>query len=579
MQGAGDGGKEHYMKVVVVGGVAGGASAAARVRRIDASAEIVMFEKGPHVSFSNCALPYYLSGTVAESEELILMDPEAFANQHDIDARVSSEVLSIDRQAKTVRVRNLISGEEYDEPYDKLVLSPGANPILPGSIEGIGGENVFTVRNVVDIEKLKSYIVSNGLKEVAVVGGGFIGIEVAENLCEAGYKVKLIEGLDQIMAPFDHDMVQILHKEMDDKGVELHLGSTVTAIAPDHVKVSGKDGDMDISADAVVMSIGVAPDVKLAKQAGLEIGETRAIKVNDHYQTSDPDIYAVGDAIESTNRLTGAAGRLALAGPAQRQARAAANHIYGIADNNQNSFIGSSCIRVFEQNAASTGLNERSAKAAGLNYDSVLVFPNDMVKLMPDANYMAFKLVFSVPDGKILGAQAIGKGNVTKRVDVIAAMITMGATVDDLRELELCYSPVFGTAKDVVNLAAFVAQNILDGVFEQVHVCEVRGLVERGAYIIDVRNEDEFEEGHIKGAVNIPLGQIRKRMDEIPKDKPVYLHCRSSQRSYYALCALKGNGFGNIINISGSFLGISLYEYYRDKAYGREPIVTAYNFE
>ena len=266
-------------------------------------------------------------------------------------------------------------------------------------------------------------------------------------------------------------------------------------------------------------------------------------------------------------------------GPAQRQARAAANHIYGIEDNNQNSFIGSSCIRVFEQNAASTGLNERSAKAAGLNYDSVLVFPNDMVKLMPDANYMAFKLVFSVPDGKILGAQAIGKGNVTKRVDVIAAMITMGATVDDLRELELCYSPVFGTAKDVVNLAAFVAQNILDGVFEQVHVCEVRGLVERGAYIIDVRNEDEFEEGHIKGAVNIPLGQIRKRMDEIPKDKPVYLHCRSSQRSYYALCALKGNGFDNIINISGSFLGISLYEYYRDKAYGREPIVTAYNFE
>lgn len=573
------------MKLVVVGGVAGGASAAARVRRIDAKAEIVMFEKGQHVSFSNCSLPYYLSGTVATSEELVLMTPEKFAMQHDIDARVMQEVTAIDRQGKTVHVKNLMTGEEYDEPYDKLVLSPGANPILPKSIEGIDGENVFTVRNVTDIEKLKNYIDTNGLKEVAVVGGGFIGIEVAENLQDAGYNVKLIEGLDQIMAPFDEDMVQILHKEMDDKGVELHLSGTVTAVEPGKVKVAVKkspDAEAEteeVKTDAVVMAIGVAPDTALAKAAGLEVGETGAIKVNDNYQTNDSDIYAVGDAIESTNRLTGMAGRLALAGPAQRQARAAANHIYGIEDNNLNSFIGSSCIRVFEQNAASTGLNERAAKAAGINYDSVLVFPNDKVALMPDVHYMAFKLVFRVPDGKILGAQAIGKGDVTKRVDVIAAMITNGATVADLRELELCYSPVFGTAKDVVNMAAFVAQNILDGVFKQVHVSEVRGLVENDAYIIDVREADEFELGHLTNAHNIPLSEFRQRLDEIPKDKPVYLHCRSSQRSYYALCALKGNGFNNAVNISGSYLGISLYEYFRDKALDRTPIMTAYNFD
>lgn len=567
------------MKLVVVGGVAGGASAAARVRRIDAKADIVMFEKGQHVSFSNCSLPYYLSGTVADSEALVLMTPEKFAAQHDIDARVLQEVIAINREAKTVRVKNLATDEEYDEAYDKLVLSPGANPVLPKSIKGIDGDNVFTVRNVADIIRLKGYIDSKGLKDIAVVGGGFIGIEVAENLCDAGYNVKLIEGLDQILAPFDYDIVQILHKEMYDKGVEMHLSSTVTEVGDGFVKIKTDAGEEEVKADAAVMAIGVAPETALARDAGLEIGETGAIKVGEHYQTNDPDIYAVGDAIESTNRLTGAVGRLALAGPAQRQARAVANHIYGIADNNQNSFIGSSCLRVFEQNAASTGLNEKGAKAAGLSYDSVTVYPNDKVALMPDVHYMAFKLVFEVPSGKILGAQAIGKGDVTKRVDVIAAMITNGATVEDLRELELCYSPVFSTAKDIVNMAAFVAQNILDGVFTQVHVDEVRGLVEGGAFIVDVREADEYELSHLNGAVNIPLSEIRGRMDEIPKDRPVYVHCRSSQRSYYALCALKGNGWDNIVNISGSYLGICLYEYFDDKMTGREPIVTAYNFD
>lgn len=565
------------MKLVVVGGVAGGASAAARVRRLDAKANIVMFEKGEHVSFSNCCLPYHLSGTVADSESLVLMNPTKFQKQHDIDARVNSEVIAINREEKKVVVRNLVTDEEYEESYDKLVLAPGANPILPKSIAGIDRDNVYVIRNVTDIRKLKAAIDSDAVKHVAVVGGGFIGVETAENLQMAGKQVSLIEGTDQIMAPFDYDMVQILHKELDDHGIELYVSCSVTAVEDGFVKATKENKEIQIPADVVVMAVGVAPEIKLAVDAGLEIGESRGIKVNHNYQTSDPNIYAVGDAVEIYNALTHCAGRLALAGPAQRQARAAADHMYGIPHNNTG-YIGSSCIRVFEQNAASTGLNEKMAKKAGYCYDSVLLFPNDKVGLMPESHYMAFKLIFEVPTGKILGAQAIGKGAVNKRVDVIAAMITMHATLEDLKELELCYSPVFGTAKDIVNFAALVGLNILYGVYQQVHVDQVRNLVEQDAYIVDVREEAEFAAGHIINAHNIPLSQLRERMNEIPKDVPVYVHCRSSQRSYYALCCLKGNGYDNIINISGSYLGISLYEYFNDQKGNRTPIVTKYNF-
>ena len=373
-------------------------------------------------------------------------------------------------------------------------------------------------------------------------------------------------------------MAQILHKEMDDHGVTLYLSATVTAIEDDKV-IAEKDGkELQVPADAVVMAIGVAPETQLAQKAGLEIGQTRGIKVDHNYQTSDPDIYAVGDVIESFNKLTKAPGRLALAGPAQRQARAAADHIILGKDNEDFGFIGSSVIKLFGLNAASTGLNEKTARTAGMDFDSVLIFPNDKVSLMPGARYMAFKLVFSVPDGKILGAQAIGAGDVDKRIDVIAAMITMGAGLEDLKDLELCYAPPFSTAKDVVNMAAMVALNILSKRFRQVHVDQVRGLVESGAYILDVREEGELKSGRIKGSHNIPLSRLRERMNEIPKDVPVYVHCRSSQRSYYAVCCLQGYGYDNVVNISGSFLGICLYEYFNDKTTGREPIVTDYNF-
>ena len=565
------------MKIVVVGGVAGGASAAARVRRLDAKAQIVMLERGAHVSFSNCCLPYHLSGTIPNSEALVLMTPERFRKQHDIDARTNSEVLAIHRAEKYVEVKDLLTGRVYNEPYDKLILAPGASPILPGSIPGIRGENVFAIRNVTDIQALKAYLDQPGKDRVAVVGGGFIGIEAAENLREAGKTVCLIEGLEQVMAPFDFDMAQLLHKELDDHGIRLYLSSMVTGIQADCVEAQTNGVPFTVPADVVVMAIGVAPETKLAAEAGLEIGKTRGIKVNHNYQTSDPDIYAVGDAVESYDALRHCPGRLTLAGPAQRQARAAADHIYGIPHNNRG-YIGSSCIRVFSQNAAATGLNEKLAQAAGYSYDSVLIFPTDKVGIMPDSHYMAFKLVFEVPTGRILGAQAVGQGAVDKRIDVIAAMITMGATLEDLKELELCYSPVFGTAKDVVNQAALVGLNLLYNRFRQVPVSQVRSLVEQGAYILDVREAGEFAAGHIQGAHNIPLSQLRERMEEIPRDIPVYVHCRSSQRSYYAICCLQGNGFTNVYNISGSFLGICLYEYFNDKAQGRTPIVTKYNF-
>lgn len=561
-------------RILIVGGVAGGASVAARARRIDEKAEIIMFEKGPHVSFSNCALPFHLSDIVENGDDLVLMSPEQFKKQYNIEARVNSEVTKIIREEKKIVVKNVLTGEEHEESYDKLVLSPGANPILPRTIEGITGSNVFTVRNVVDIKKLKSHIVENNIMDIAVVGGGFIGVEVAENLRLSGKNVSLIEALDQIMSPFDYDMAQILHREMMDKGVNLILGDGVKKINEDSIELqSGRK----VAVKAVVMAIGVSPETSLAREAGLEIGVTGGIKVDHNYLTNDKDIYAVGDAIEVYNRLSHKSARLALAGPAQRQARAAADHIYNIPHNNKG-VIGSSVVQIFDLGAACTGLNEKTAKSAGIPYDFVYIIPGDKVGLMPGSSPMHFKLIYEYPTGRILGAQAIGKGNVDKRIDIIATMISMGGTLEDLKELELCYAPLFGTAKDIVNHAALVGLNLLYGRFKQVPVTKVRELVENNAFIVDVREKHEFALGHLKNAVNIPLSEFRGRLDEIPKDQPVYLHCRSSQRSYNAVMALQGLGYDNVVNISGSYLGICCYEYYQDQVTGREKIVTEYNF-
>ncbi len=561
------------MKYVVVGGVAGGASTAARLRRLDEQAEIIMFEKGPHVSFSNCCLPYRLSEQVDANDKLVLMSPGQFASQYNIEARVSSEVLSIDRAGKKVKVKNLSDGQEYEESYDKLILSPGANAIVP-KIKGIENAEIFVVKNVVDISKLYAFLKEKAVKKVSVVGGGFIGVEVAENLTEAGYKVSLVEAMPQILRIYDYDMVQILHKEMMDKGIDLLLGDKAVEFkGSDLVLESGKV----VEAEAVVMAIGVVPDSGLAKAAGLELNSRGAIVVDPNYRTSDPDIYAVGDVIQVFNALTHKPTMLALAGPAQKEARAAADHIYGRPVRNTG-FIGSSCIKVFDYNAASTGLTAEQCEREGISYDIAYVIPQDRVGLMPGSCPLHYKLIYEVPTGRVLGAQAISKGDAAKRIDIVATLIKFGGTVDDLRDLELCYAPPFSTAKDAGNHAGLVACNLLQGTFRQVRVDQVRDLVESGAYIVDVREENEYAKGHITTAVNIPLSQIRQRMDEIPKDRPVYVHCRSSQRSYNALLALQGHGFDNIYNISGSFLGLCFYEYFNDVKQGRTPIVTAYNF-
>jgi len=562
-------------RILVIGGVAGGASAAARARRLDEQADIIIFERGPHVSFSNCALPYFLSRTVADSADLVMMDPVQFKKKYNIEVRTEQEVTAINRSEKTVTVRNLTEGKEYTERYDVLILSPGGEPVMPAAIEGIRNENVFGIRNVVDIVKLDDYLRSHKATDVAVVGGGFIGCEIAENLIHAGYQVTLIETMDQVMTPFDFDMAQILHKEMIDKGITLILKDGVQKIGQDSVFLaSGRQ----VKAQAVVMAVGIRPETALAKNAGLAIGDTGGIKVNANFQTSDLSIYAVGDAIEVFSRLTHKPMRLALAWPAQMEARAAADHIYGLR-NQQKGFLGSSVIRIFDLLAASTGLNEKTAKAEHIPYETAYVIPSDKVSLMPDAHPIHLKVLFETPTGRLLGAQAIGKGEADRRIDVIAALISMNGTLEDLKNAELCYAPVVSTAKDATNMAALVGLNLLHGAYRQVPLTKVRELVETNACIIDVREPGEYNAGHLINAVNIPLSQLRQRMDEIPKDRPVYLHCRSSQRSYNAVMALQHCGFSNVYNIAGSYLAICLYEYPQDVLFGREKIVTEYNFK
>jgi NADPH-dependent 2,4-dienoyl-CoA reductase/sulfur reductase-like enzyme/rhodanese-related sulfurtransferase len=562
-------------RVLIIGGVAGGASVAARVRRLDEQAEITMFERGPYVSFSNCALPFFLSRMVPQSDDLVLMNPEQFAKQYNIDARVHNEVIDVKPEAHKVVVKNVLTGKTYEESYDKLFFSPGANPIFPNSIKGIKSDHVFPVRNVPDIVKIDNYIHEHKVTDVAVVGGGFIGIEVMENLKHAGLNVSLIEAADQIMTPYDKDMAQILHKEIIDNNVNLVVSDALAEIKEDCV-VTAKG--ITIKAQMVIIAIGVVPEVSLAKKIGIELGQTGGIKVDHNFRTNLKDIYAVGDAIEYYCALTHKPSRLTLAGPAQRQARSAADDMYGRTIQNKGG-IGSSCVKIFELNAANTGLNEKQCLAAGIKYDYVYLIPGDSVGIIPTSNPLHLKLVFEVPTGKILGCQAIGKGNADKRADVIAGMITMGATLDDLKELELCYSPIFSTAKDPLNHAALVALNILNGEFKQVKVSEVRDIVEKGGYVIDVREPDEYDQGHIKNAVNIPMSEFRQRLDEIPKDKAVYVHCRSAQRSYNVARALGQLGFDNIYNISGSFMGVCYNQYFEDVTLKRTKIVTEYNFK
>ncbi|GAQ00831.1 FAD-dependent pyridine nucleotide-disulfide oxidoreductase [Companilactobacillus farciminis] len=557
-------------KIVIVGGVGGGASVAARVRRLDEFADITMFEKGPNVSFSNCSLPYHLSGAIPNADDIILKTPEQFKNQYNIKAVVNSEVISADPQNKIVQVKNVKTGEVTKYAYDELVLSPGAKPIMPTTIKGIDNENVFSVRNVVDIKKIQKYLTDKKVADVAVIGGGFIGLEVSENLVEAGKHVSIIEASSQVLQTVDDDFAQLVHKNLYDHGVNLILDDGLSAISDTEVTLaSGKK----IKAQAVIMSIGVQPETTLATKIGCKLGTTGGIAVDQHFETSIPHVYAVGDAIEVTNRLTRKKTRLALAFPAQIQARDVADHIYGRKVNNRG-VIGTSVIHLFDLNVSSTGLTEKVCRSEGIDYRCAVVIPQNRVSIMPNTSPIFFKLIFAYPSGEILGVQAIGQSSVDKQINVIATMISMNGNISDLTHLELAYSPWFSTAKNAVNMAGLVAENILNGEYPTIPVTKVRQLVEKDAFIIDAREPNEYQAGHIINAVNIPLSQFRQRLDEIPTDIPVYIHCQSSQRSYNMVRALINRGFTNITGISGSFLELSNYEYFKDQTTGRKPIIT-----
>ncbi len=560
-------------KILIVGGVAGGASAAARLRRLSEDDEIIMFEKGPHVSFSNCSLPYHLSGIVPTAEKLVLMSPEKFDKSYNIDARTMSEVIEIDRKNKEVIVKKLDSQEIYRESYDKLILSPGAKPIVP-PIKGIEKAKIYTIRNVVDIDKLNQSIKTFDNPKISVIGGGFIGVEAAENLREAGYQVSLIEASNQILGQFDYDMVQILHKELIDKGIDLIVGDKVIEFDEEKIVL---ESNKTIDTNIVVLAIGVKAEINLAEKANIELGQSGNIKVDINHLTNDKDIYAIGDAIEVTNSLNNTVMKLPLAGPAQKQARNVADHINGRKTLNRG-YIGSSVIKVFDYNAASTGLNEKHLKNMNIDYESVRIIPGDKVGLMPDREFMHFKLLFEKGSGRILGAQGIGKGNVDKRVDVIATVLKFGGNLDDLRDLELTYAPPFGTAKDIVNYGGYVGSNINEGSAKVVHVEEVRKLVKEKALLVDIREGVEHKRAHIIDSYNLPLSQLRERYEELPKDKIIYLYCKSGQRSYNAAMALQNLGYKNVYNIAGGIQALSYFEYYNDKVTNREKIITNYSF-
>ncbi len=538
------------MKVLIVGGVAGGASAATRLRRLDEKAEIILFEKGPYISYANCGLPYYIGGEIKERENLLVTKPALLRGRFGIDVRTDSEVLSIDRQAKTVAVKNHQTGETYTESYDKLLLSPGASPKKP-DWEGVNLPGIFTIRNVPDTCAVDDFIRETGAKRAAVVGGGFIGVEMAENLTARGLSVTLMEYQEQVLPPLDPEMAAIVHTHLRQNGVNLALGTAVSGFEKAGTGILVKTGKGNLETDLVILSVGVAPDSGLAKEAGLELGIGGSIAVNDNYQTSDPDIYAVGDAIQVRSRLTGQDTLLPLAGPANRQGRAAAESILGRKPSHSRDVLGSSILKVFQLTAAGTGLNEKQLKAAGIPYLKTYTHPASHAGYYPGGTPMSLKLLFG-PDGKVFGAQAVGQDGVDKRMDVLATVIRLGGTVYDLQDLELCYAPPYSSAKDPVNMLGFTAANILNGDMKDFYCEDLAGLDLDKVFLLDCRTPAEFAMGTIPGAVNIPLDELRNRLEELPKDKPVYEFCQVGLRGYIAYRILTQHGF-EVYNLSGGY--------------------------
>ena len=540
------------MKVLIVGGVAGGATAAARIRRLDETAEITVFERSGYISYANCGLPYYIGDVITDPEELTLQTPESFFSRFRINMKVHHEVTAIHPNQKTISVRNLETGEEFEESYDKLLLSPGAKPTQP-RLPGVGIKKVFTLRTVEDTFHIKEYINKNQPKSAVLAGGGFIGLELAENLKELGMDVTIVQRPKQLMNPFDADMASFIHSEMRKHGVKLALGHTVEGFEE-------KDGGIDIllkdemplHADMVVLAIGVTPDTHLAKEAGLELGIKGSIVVNDRMETSVPDIYAAGDAVQVKHYVTGQEALISLAGPANKQGRIIADNICG-GDSRYPGSQGSSVIKVFDMTAATTGMNETNARKAGLDVDTVILSPMSHAGYYPGGKVMTMKVVFEKETYRLLGAQIVGYEGVDKRIDVLATAIHAGMKATELKDLDLAYAPPYSSAKDPVNMAGFMIDNISKGILKQWHLEDVDLLPRDGSVtLLDVRTVREYGNGHIEGFKNIPVDELRERLDEIEKDKPVYVICQSGLRSYIGTCILEGNGY-IAYNFTGGF--------------------------
>ena len=540
------------MKVVIIGGVAGGATAAARLRRLNETAEIVVFERSGYVSYANCGLPYYIGGVIEEPEALTLQTPESFFARFRVDMRVRHEVTAIHPDKKTVSVKALETGEEYEEHYDKLILSPGASPTQP-RLPGVGIGKVFTLRTVEDTFRIKDYIDAHHPKSAVLAGGGFISLELAENLRELGMEVTIVQRPKQLMNPFDPDMAAFIHGEARRHGIRLALGHTVEGFAERDggVDVLLKDAD-PLHADMVVLAIGVTPDTVLAKEAGLELGLKGSIVVNDRMETSVPDIYAVGDAVQVKHYVTGQDAVISLAGPANKQGRIAADNICG-GDSRYLGSQGSSVIKVFDLTAASTGVNETNAKKAGLDVDTVILSPMSHAGYYPGGKLMTMKVVFETGTYRLLGAQIVGYEGVDKRIDVLATAIRAGLTAIQLKDLDLAYAPPYSSAKDPVNMAGFMVENLASGVVKQFHIDDVSALPHDGSVtLLDSRTPQEYAGGHIEGFQNIPVDELRERLDEVEKGKPVYVICQSGLRSYIACRVLAGYGY-EAYNFAGGF--------------------------
>lgn len=540
------------MKVVIVGGVAGGATAAARIRRLNEKAEIIVFERSGYISYANCGLPYYIGNVITEQEELTLQTPESFFSRFRINMKVHHEVISIHPEQKTISVRNLENGEEFEEFYDKLILSPGAKPAQP-RLPGIGIEKLFTLRTVEDTLRIKEYINQNHPKSVVLAGGGFIGLELAENLRELGMDVTIVQRPKQLMNPFDADMASFIHNEMRKHKVTLALGYTVEGFEE-------KDGGVDVllkdekplHADMVVLAIGVVPDTHLAKKAGLELGLKDSIVVNDRMETSVPDIYAAGDAVQVKHYVTGQNALISLAGPANKQGRIIADNICG-GDSRYPGSQGSSVIKVFDLTAAVTGINEKNARKFGLNIDTVILSPLNHAGYYPGGKVMTMKVVFEKETYRLLGAQIVGYEGVDKRIDVLSTAIHAGLSATQLKDLDLAYAPPYSSAKDPVNMAGFMIDNISKGILKQWHIEDLADLPHDGSVtLLDVRTVSEYNKGHIEGFQNIPVDDLRERLDELEKGKTVYVICQSGLRSYIATRILEENGY-ETFNFCGGF--------------------------